>query len=166
MKLASLREGGRDGRLVVVSRDLARAVRVPEIAPTLQAALDDWAELGPRLAAVSSKLNRGGAAGDFAFDPRACAAPLPRAYQWADGSAYVNHVDLVRRARGATLPESFWTDPLMYQGGSDTLLGATRRHRGRRRGPWHRFRGGSRRDHRRRAAGGCARPKPRSTSAC
>jgi fumarylacetoacetate (FAA) hydrolase len=123
MKLASLKEGGRDGRLVVVSRDLSRAVRVSEIAPTLQTALDDWAELGPRLAAVSSKLSRGRASGDFAFDPRACAAPLPRAYQWADGSAYVNHVDLVRRARGATLPESFWTDPLMYQGGSDTLLG-------------------------------------------
>jgi fumarylacetoacetate (FAA) hydrolase len=123
MKLASLKEDGRDGRLVVVSRDLARAIRVSEIAPTLQAALDDWAELGPRLAAVSNKLNRGRASGDFAFDPRACAAPLPRAYQWADGSAYVNHVDLVRRARGATLPESFWTDPLMYQGGSDTLLG-------------------------------------------
>ncbi len=103
MKLASLKEGGRDGRLVVVSRDLTRAVRVREIAPTLQAALDDWAELGPRLAAVSSKLNRGGASGAFAFDPRACAAPLPRAYQWADGSAYVNHVDLVRRARGADL---------------------------------------------------------------
>jgi fumarylacetoacetate (FAA) hydrolase len=124
MKLASLKEGGRDGRLVVVSRDLTRAVRVSEIAPTLQAALDDWTELGPRLAAVSNKLNRGSASGDFAFDPRACAAPLPRAYQWADGSAYVNHVDLVRRARGATLPESFWTDPLMYQGGSDPLLGA------------------------------------------
>ncbi len=125
MKLASLREGGRDGRLVVVSRDLTRAVRVTEIAPTLQAALDDWAELGPRLAAVSNKLNRGNVAGEFAFDSHACAAPLPRAFQWADGSAYVNHVDLVRRARCATLPESFWTDPLMYQGGSDTLLGAT-----------------------------------------
>src|SRR5712671_6190970 len=123
MKLASLREGGRDGRLVVASRDLTRAVRVSEIAPTLQAALDDWTELGPRLAAVSNKLNRGSASGDFAFDPRACAAPLPRAYQWADGSAYVNHVDLVRRARGAVLPESFWTDPLMYQGGADTMLG-------------------------------------------
>jgi fumarylacetoacetate (FAA) hydrolase len=125
MKLASLREGGRDGRLIVVGRDLSRAVRVPEIAPTLQTALDDWTELGPRLAAVSNKLNRGAATGEFAFDASACAAPLPRAYQWADGSAYVNHVDLVRRARGATLPESFWTDPLMYQGGSDTLLGAT-----------------------------------------
>ncbi len=125
MKFASLKEGGRDGRLVVVSRDLSRALRVSEIAPTLQAALDNWAELQARLAAVSDKLNRGEAPGAFAFDPHACAAPLPRAYQWADGSAYVNHVDLVRRARGATLPESFWTDPLMYQGGSDTLLGAT-----------------------------------------
>jgi fumarylacetoacetate (FAA) hydrolase len=123
VKLASLKES-RDGRLVVVNRGLSQAVPVPEIAPTLQAALDDWAEIGPRLAAVSNKLNRGNATGAFFFDPRACAAPLSRAYQWADGSAYVNHVDLVRRARGATLPESFWTDPLMYQGGSDTLLGA------------------------------------------
>ncbi len=122
MKLASLREGGRDGRLVVVSRDLSRAVRVMDIAPSLQAALDDWEKTAPRLRAVSEALDRG-SAGAFAFDPRACAAPLPRAYQWADGSAYVNHVDLVRKARGATLPESFWTDPLMYQGGSDTLLG-------------------------------------------
>lgn len=125
MKLASLREGGRDGTLVVVSRDLSRAVRVMDIAPSLQAALDDWDVVAPRLRAVSEALDRGNAAGSFAFDPKNCAAPLPRAYQWADGSAYVNHVDLVRKARGATLPESFWTDPLMYQGGSDTLLGAT-----------------------------------------
>src|SRR5690242_5090974 len=100
MKLASLREGGRDGRLVVVSRDLSRAVRVMDIAPSLQAALDDWEKTAPRLRAVSEALDRG-SAGAFAFDPRACAAPLPRAYQWADGSAYVNHVDLVRKARGA-----------------------------------------------------------------
>lgn len=123
MKLASLKEGGRDGTLVVVSRDLARAIRVPDIAPTLQRALDDWAAVEPKLRAVTERLNRGPIAGAFAFDASRCAAPLPRAYQWADGSAYVNHVDLVRRARGATLPESFWTDPLMYQGGSDTLLG-------------------------------------------
>jgi fumarylacetoacetate (FAA) hydrolase len=125
MKLASLREGGRDGTLVVVSRDLSRAVRVADIAPNLQAALDDWEKVSPRLRSVSETLDRGSASGSFAFDPRGCAAPLPRAYQWADGSAYVNHVDLVRKARGATLPDSFWTDPLMYQGGSDTLLGAT-----------------------------------------
>src|ERR1041384_2924852 len=123
MKLASLREGGRDGRLVVVSRDLSRAVRVTDIVANLQSALDEWDVVAPRLRAVSETLDRGSAAGTIAFDPKGCAAPLPRAYQWADGSAYVNHVDLVRKARGATLPESFWTDPLMYQGGSDTLLG-------------------------------------------
>src|SRR5690242_5793627 len=123
MKLASLKEGGRDGTLVVVSRDLSRAAKVPGIAPTLQAALDNWQTAEPRLRAVADSFDQGAAAGSFVFDPTACAAPLPRAYQWADGSAYVNHVDLVRRARGATLPESFWTDPLMYQGGSDTLLG-------------------------------------------
>ena len=123
MKLASLREGGRDGRLVIVSPDLMRAVRVMDIASSLQAALDNWEKVAPRLRAVSEALDRGSAAGSFAFDPKNCAAPLPRAYQWADGSAYVNHVDLVRKARGAVLPESFWTDPLMYQGGSDTLLG-------------------------------------------
>ena len=123
MKLASLRDGGRDGTLVVVSRGLSRAAKVPGIAPTLQAALDNWQSAEPRLRAVAESLDHGAAAGSFAFDPAACAAPLPRAYQWADGSAYVNHVDLVRKARGATLPESFWTDPLMYQGGSDVLLG-------------------------------------------
>lgn len=124
MKLASL-HGGRDGRLVVVSRDLTCAVTVPEIAPTLQHALDHWHCCAPRLAKVYARLNAGDVAGTVAFDPAACAAPLPRAYQWADGSAYVNHVELVRRARGAEMPESFWTDPLMYQGGSDDLLGPT-----------------------------------------
>jgi fumarylacetoacetate (FAA) hydrolase len=119
MKLASL-AGGRDGRLVVVSRDLARMLLATGIAPTLQAALDDWERCAPQLAALATALE--GGAGD-AFDPRACASPLPRAYQWADGSAYVNHVALVRRARGAELPPSFWTDPLMYQGGSDGFLG-------------------------------------------
>ena len=123
MKLASLKEGGRDGRLIVVSRDLARGLRVPDIAPTLQHALDHWPDVEAKLRAASGWLNRGPVAGAFDFDPSHCAAPLARAFQWADGSAYVNHVELVRRARGATLPESFWTEPLMYQGGSDNLLG-------------------------------------------
>jgi fumarylacetoacetate (FAA) hydrolase len=121
MKLASLR-GGRDGRLVVVRADLARAVAVPEIAPTLQAALDDWARAGPRLREIAGRLERDGSAGE-PFDPATCAAPLPRAYQFADGSAYLNHVRLVRQARGAELPESFLHDPLMYQGASDGFLG-------------------------------------------
>ncbi len=123
MKLASLKSG-RDGLLVVVSRDLSRAVEARAVAPTLQAALDEWDSLEPELRRLSIDLNDGSVDG-FAFEPEACAAPLPRAYQWADGSAYVNHVELVRRARGATLPDSFWTDPLMYQGGSDNLLGPT-----------------------------------------
>ncbi len=125
MKLATLREGGRDGTLVVVSRDLTRAVRVPQIARTLQQALDRWAEVEPRLRAVASALEATRLEEEFPFDPAACASPLPRAYQWADGSAYVNHVELVRRARGAEMPPSFWTDPLMYQGGSDSFLGPT-----------------------------------------
>ncbi|MDP2296086.1 MAG: fumarylacetoacetate hydrolase family protein [Pseudolabrys sp.] len=121
MKLASLK-GGRDGRLVVVSRDMTRCIGVAGIAPTLQAALDDWDTLSPALAAVAAGLERG--EGDTqAFDPAQCAAPLPRAYQWLDGSAYVNHVALVRKARGADMPATFWTDPLMYQGGSDVMLG-------------------------------------------
>jgi fumarylacetoacetate (FAA) hydrolase len=123
MKLASLKAGGRDGTLVIVSRDLTEARRVPEIAHSLQQALDDWATMAPKLAVVARLLEEGAASDSFPFDPAACAAPLPRAYQWADGSAYVNHVELVRRARGAVLPESFWTDPLMYQGGADTMLG-------------------------------------------
>ncbi len=124
MKLASLR-AGRDGALVVVSRDLSRAVHVREIAPTLQAAMDSWAEVAEELAAVYERLNVGSLEASFPFDPRGCAAPLPRAYQWADGSAYVNHVELVRRARGAEMPESFWREPLIYQGGSDDMLGPT-----------------------------------------
>ncbi len=120
MKLASLKEG-RDGRLVVVSKDLSRAVAVPEIAATLQQALDDWASSRPALERVYEQLNAGDIQGE-PFDETAAAAPLPRAYQWADGSAYVNHVELVRKARGAEMPASFWTDPLMYQGGSDVML--------------------------------------------
>ena len=122
MKLASL-AGGRDGELVVVSRDLSHAVRAESVAPTLQAALDDWAELGPLLAERADELEKDEAAGAFPLDIERLAAPLPRAYQWIDGSAYVNHVELVRKARGAEMPPSFWTDPLMYQGGSDVLLG-------------------------------------------
>ena len=124
MKLATLRRGGRDGRLAVVSRDLARCALVPGIAATLQAALDDWNAVAPRLAELAAQLELGDAAGAMPFDPAECAAPLPRAYQWVDGSAYVNHVELVRKARGAEMPASFWTDPLVYQGGSDDLLGA------------------------------------------
>jgi fumarylacetoacetate (FAA) hydrolase len=120
MKLASLREG-RDGRLLVVSRDLARAVVASP--PTLQAALDDWEKHAPDLERTYASLCAGRVAATFSLDPRTLAAPLPRAYQWADGSAYVRHVELTRRARGAEMPASFWTDPLMYQGGSDALLG-------------------------------------------
>ncbi len=120
MKLASLK-GGRDGRLAVVSHDLSRYLLADEIAATLQQALDNWATCEPTLRAISDKLRDTGAG--HAFDTAHCESPLPRAYQWADGSAYVNHVELVRRARGAEMPESFWTDPLMYQGGSDSFIG-------------------------------------------
>lgn len=123
MKLATLRSGTRDGRLVVVSRDLTRATSAELVAPSLQAALDDWARAGPKLADLAESLERG-AVPSGRFHEREAMAPLPRAYQWADGSAYVNHVELVRKARGADMPPSFWTDPLMYQGGSDTFLGA------------------------------------------
>jgi fumarylacetoacetate (FAA) hydrolase len=124
VKLATLADGSRDGRLAVVSRDLARAVQVPAIAGTLQAALDDWDTAAPKLAAVSAALDTHRDKGSEPFDARRARAPLPRAYQWVDGSAYVNHVELVRRARGATMPPEFWTDPLMYQGASDEMLGA------------------------------------------
>jgi fumarylacetoacetate (FAA) hydrolase len=119
MKLASLK-AGRDGKLVVVSRDLSRALPVPDIAPTLQAAIDDWASIAPRLAEKAEAVEQ--RHGEV-FEPAACASPLPRAYQWADGSAYVVHVELVRKARGAQLPPSFWSDPLIYQGGSANFIG-------------------------------------------
>src|SRR5476649_861076 len=121
MKLASLKSG-RDGRLVVVSRDLAWCVEAEGIAPTLQAALDDWERCEPLLRGLAQSLEHG-AVSRLRFHERGAMSPLPRAYQWADGSAYVNHVELVRRARGAEMPQSFWTDPLMYQGGSDGFLG-------------------------------------------
>ena len=121
MKLASLKHG-RDGRLVVVSRDLTRAADAAAVAPTLQSALDDWNAAEPRLIEIADALEAGRIA-HMPFDAAKCAAPLPRSYGWADGSAYVNHVALVRRARGADLPASFWTDPLMYRGGSDGFLG-------------------------------------------
>jgi fumarylacetoacetate (FAA) hydrolase len=123
MKLASLKQGGRDGTLVVVSRDLNLAQTVADIAPTLQAALDNWPVVEPKLAGIYVALNNHAARHAFAFDQTQCHSPLPRAYQWADGSAYVNHVELVRKARGADMPASFWTDPLMYQGGSDSFVG-------------------------------------------
>ncbi|MFT3761098.1 MAG: fumarylacetoacetate hydrolase family protein [Pseudoxanthomonas sp.] len=115
MKLGSLKEGGRDGTLVVVSRDLSRAVRALGIAPTLQRALEEWATAAPRLAALSDALDAGRADGEFPLDMHALAAPLPRAYEFVDGSAYLPHVERVRRARGAEVPESFYVDPLMYQ---------------------------------------------------
>ncbi|MFL6676010.1 MAG: fumarylacetoacetate hydrolase family protein [Massilia sp.] len=123
MKLATLNDGSRDGQLAVVARDLKTAHIADGIAPTLQAALDDWAFIAPQLADLYQQLNAGHARRSFEFDPSKCMAPLPRAFQWADGSAYVNHVELVRKARGAEMPASFWEDPLMYQGGSDDFLG-------------------------------------------
>jgi fumarylacetoacetate (FAA) hydrolase len=123
MKLATLKDGSRDGQLLVVSRDLASAHAAQDIAPTLQRALDDWGFVAPQLEDLYRTLNSGKARHAFAFEAARCAAPLPRAFQWADGSAYVNHVELVRRARNADMPETFWTDPLMYQGGSDDFLG-------------------------------------------
>ena len=122
MKLATLKDSTRDGRLVVVSRDLTRCSEVGHIARTLQAALDDWAHVAPRLERVAEGLETGSQP-TTRFHEHDATSPLPRAYQWADGSAYVNHVELVRKARNAEMPESFWTDPLMYQGGSDSFLG-------------------------------------------
>jgi fumarylacetoacetate (FAA) hydrolase len=123
MKLATLRDGSRDGRLVVVSRDLKHYVHVPKISVTLQHALDHWDLVAPRLKEVYALLNAGDAPGAQPFDETLCHSPLPRAYQWADGSAYINHVELVRKARNAEVPASFYTDPLMYQGGSDSFIG-------------------------------------------
>lgn len=123
MKLASLKDGGRDGTLVVVDSALKNCVRVPDIAGTLQAAIEEWELAAPALDQVAQALEAGNAARAEPFDPAACASPLPRAYQFADGSAYVTHVELVRKARGAEMPPSFWTDPLMYQGLSDSFLG-------------------------------------------
>jgi fumarylacetoacetate (FAA) hydrolase len=125
VKLATLKDGTRDGRLLVVSRDLKSCALAPDSARTLQLALDQWAEAAPRLQAISDELNGGKIAGTMEFNPRDCLSPLPRAYQWVDGSAYVNHVELVRKARSAEMPPSFWTDPLMYQGGSDSFLAPT-----------------------------------------
>jgi fumarylacetoacetate (FAA) hydrolase len=123
MKLATYKDGSRDGQLVVVSRDLGTAHYATGIASKLQQALDDWGFLSPQLQDLYDQLNSGRARHAFPFDPAQCMAPLPRAYQWADGSAYINHVELVRKARNSEVPESFYTDPLMYQGGSDDFIG-------------------------------------------
>ena len=132
MKLATYRDGSRDGALAIVSRDLTKAVLVQQAVPglkTLQHLMDNWWSTQPKVVQIYDALNEHANSGGSTrldvidFKAEACAAPLPRAYQWADGSAYVNHVELVRRARGAEMPASFWTEPLMYQGGSDTLLG-------------------------------------------
>jgi len=123
MKLATYKDGSRDGQLVVVSRDLSTAHYATAIAGTLQQVLDDWNFLAPQLQDLYQTLNQGKARHAFPFEPQRCMAPLPRAYQWADGSAYINHVELVRAARGSQVPESFYTDPLMYQGGSDDFIG-------------------------------------------
>jgi len=123
MKLATYKDGSRDGQLVVVSRDLTTAHYATGIADRLQQVLDDWSFLGPQLQDLYETLNNGKARHAFPMDTRQCMAPLPRAYQWADGSAYINHVELVRAARKAEVPKSFYTDPLMYQGASDDFLG-------------------------------------------
>lgn len=125
MKLASLKNGTRDGALVVVSTDLTHCERVPGIATSLQQALDQWVAVEPRLREVAAQLASGKSASAQPFDPNACHSPLPRAYQFVDGSAYLNHVELVRRARGATVPQSFYSDPLMYQGSSDSFVDPT-----------------------------------------
>lgn len=123
MKLATLKNNTRDGQLVVVNKTLSEAVIVSDIAPTLQAAIDNWNETSPKLDAIYQSLNAGLIANTMTFEQAQCESPLPRAYQWADGSAYVNHVELVRKARNAEMPATFWTDPLMYQGGSDAFIG-------------------------------------------
>jgi len=123
MKLATYKDGSRDGQLVVVSRDLSTAHYATGIAARMQQALDDWSFISPQLQDLYDTLNQGKARHAFPFDPKMCMAPLPRAYQWADGSAYINHVELVRKARNSEVPETFYTDPLMYQGGSDDFIG-------------------------------------------
>ena len=123
MKLATLNNGKRDGQLVIVSKDLTSYVPASPIADTLQEAIDEWDTLSPKLQNLYEELNAGKATGAQAFEEENCESPLPRAYQWADGSAYVNHVELVRKARNSEMPETFWTDPLMYQGGSDSFIG-------------------------------------------
>lgn len=123
MKIGSLKEGGRDGTLVVVSRDLTRAVKATDIEPTMQAALDNWANAAPRLVALASELDAGDAQGAFDLDMDTLASPLPRAYEFCDGSAYLPHVERVRKARGAEVPDSFYSDPLMYQATSAGFLG-------------------------------------------
>ena len=123
MKLATTKDGSRDGQLVVVSRDLTTAHYATGIADRMQQVLDDWNFISPQLQDLYETLNNGKARHAFPFDARQCMAPLPRAYQWADGSAYINHVELVRAARNAQVPQSFYVDPLMYQGGSDDFLG-------------------------------------------
>ena len=124
MKLATYKDGSRDGQLVVVSRDLSTAHYATGIANKMQQVLDDWGFVAPQLVDLYETLNNGKTRHAFPFDPAMCMAPLPRAYQWADGSAYINHVELVRAARDALVPESFYKDPLMYQGGSDDFIGA------------------------------------------
>jgi fumarylacetoacetate (FAA) hydrolase len=123
MKLATLKNKTRDGELVVVNKSLSLAVVVSAISPTLQSAIDNWDEISPHLEEVYQSLNAGNIENTIPFEEASCESPLPRAYQWADGSAYVNHVELVRKARNAEMPETFWTDPLMYQGGSDAFIG-------------------------------------------
>ncbi|MEC8820747.1 MAG: fumarylacetoacetate hydrolase family protein [Pseudomonadota bacterium] len=123
MKLASLKSE-RDGHLVIVSRDLERAVSAKDIAPTLQLALDNWGDCEARLKQRFDALQAGTLADEFPFSAERCAAPLPRCFHWADASAYVTHVELVRKARGAALPDSFWSDPLIYMGASDAFIGA------------------------------------------
>ncbi|NOH23262.1 fumarylacetoacetate hydrolase family protein [Vibrio europaeus] len=123
MKLATLKNDSRDGLLVVVNKVLTKCVAVPEVAQTMQEVLDNWNHVESQLNEVYVALNNGELTSEMPFDPALSESPLPRAYQWADGSAYVNHVELVRKARGAEMPPSFWTDPLMYQGGSDAFIG-------------------------------------------
>jgi fumarylacetoacetate (FAA) hydrolase len=123
MKFATLKNNSRDGKLVLVKRDLSQAIAVDDIAPTMQILMDSWAKLSPLLQKKYDDLNQNKLQDAFHFNPKQCESPLPRAYQWADASAYVNHVELVRKARKAPMPESFWSDPLMYQGGSDAFIG-------------------------------------------